>query len=88
MNPRNVDVVVIGAGPAGMAAATRMADLGMQVVLLDEQGSAGGQIYRGITLAPLSRRDLLAPTMPRATLWRRHWRLRGCASSRARRYGR
>ncbi len=61
MNPRNVDVVVIGAGPAGMAAATRMADLGMQVVLLDEQGSAGGQIYRGITLAPLSRRDLLGP---------------------------
>jgi NADPH-dependent 2,4-dienoyl-CoA reductase/sulfur reductase-like enzyme len=61
MNRESVEVVVIGAGAAGMAAATRMAGLGLQVVLLDEQGSPGGQIYRGITLAPLSRRDLLGP---------------------------
>ncbi|VVQ02041.1 Hydrogen cyanide synthase subunit HcnB [Pseudomonas fluorescens] len=61
MNRERVDVVVIGAGAAGMAAATAMAVLGMQVVLLDEQGSPGGQIYRGITLAPLSRRELLGP---------------------------
>ena len=61
MNRQSVDVVVIGAGAAGMAAATRMAGLGLRVVLLDEQGSPGGQIYRGITLAPLSRRDLLGP---------------------------
>lgn len=61
MNHESVDVVVIGAGAAGMAAATGMAGLGLQVVLLDEQGSPGGQIYRGITLAPLSRRDLLGP---------------------------
>ena len=61
MNRQSVDVVVIGAGAAGMAAATRMAGMGLQVVLLDEQGSPGGQIYRGITLAPLSRRDLLGP---------------------------
>jgi NADPH-dependent 2,4-dienoyl-CoA reductase/sulfur reductase-like enzyme len=61
MNRESVDVVVVGAGAAGMAAATQMAGLGLQVVLLDEQGSPGGQIYRGITLAPLSRRDLLGP---------------------------
>jgi NADPH-dependent 2,4-dienoyl-CoA reductase/sulfur reductase-like enzyme len=61
MNRESVEVVVIGAGAAGMAAATRMAGMGLQVVLLDEQGSPGGQIYRGITLAPLSRRDLLGP---------------------------
>lgn len=61
MNAQSVDVVVVGAGAAGMAAATRMAGLGLQVVLLDEQGSPGGQIYRGITLAPLSRRDMLGP---------------------------
>lgn len=54
-----VDVVVVGAGAAGMAGAVALAGLGLQVVLLDEQGSPGGQIYRGITLAPLSRRDLL-----------------------------
>ena len=61
MTRETVDVVVIGAGAAGMAAATAMAGLGLQVVLLDEQGSPGGQIYRGITLAPLSRRDMLGP---------------------------
>ncbi len=54
-----VDVVVVGAGAAGMAGAVALAGFGLQVVLLDEQGSPGGQIYRGITLAPLSRRDLL-----------------------------
>lgn len=61
MNPETVDVVVIGAGAAGMSGAVALADLGLGVVLLDEQGSPGGQIYRGITLAPLSRRDMLGP---------------------------
>lgn len=61
MNRETVDVVVVGAGAAGMTAATQMAGLGLHVVLLDEQGSPGGQIYRGITLAPLSRRDQLGP---------------------------
>ncbi|MGA9222739.1 MAG: NAD(P)-binding protein, partial [Pseudomonas graminis] len=46
-----VDVVVVGAGAAGMAGAVALAGFGLQVVLLDEQGSPGGQIYRGITLA-------------------------------------
>lgn len=59
MNLTGVDVVVVGAGAAGMSGAVALAALGLQVVLLDEQGSPGGQIYRGITLAPLSRRDLL-----------------------------
>ena len=59
--PEVVDVVVVGAGAAGMAGAVALAGLGLQVALLDEQGSPGGQIYRGITLAPLSRRDLLGP---------------------------
>lgn len=61
MSLLNIDVAVIGAGAAGMSAAVALAGLGLQVVLLDEQGSPGGQIYRGITLAPLSRRDMLGP---------------------------
>lgn len=65
MNPRNVDVVVIGAGPAGMSSAVALAGFGLQVLLLDEQGSPGGQIYRGITLAPLARRDVLGPDYAR-----------------------
>lgn len=42
------DLVVIGAGPAGLAAATSAAELGLQVLVLDEQASPGGQIYRSV----------------------------------------
>lgn len=42
------DLAVIGAGPAGMAAAAAAAGLGLSTILLDEQPSPGGQIYRGI----------------------------------------
>ena len=43
-----VDVIVIGAGPAGMAAAASAAGAGASVVVLDEQPEPGGQIYRAI----------------------------------------
>ena len=39
-----VDVVVVGAGPAGMSAATRTARAGLKTVLIDEQDAVGGQI--------------------------------------------
>jgi len=42
------DVIILGAGPAGMSAARVAADHGAQVLLLDEAASPGGQIYRGI----------------------------------------
>lgn len=45
---REVDVAVIGAGPAGLAAATEAAGAGLSVVLLDEQPAPGGQIYRAV----------------------------------------
>ena len=53
------DVAVIGAGPAGMASACSMAELGLSVLLLDEQARPGGQIYRNIENAPESRRNML-----------------------------
>lgn len=40
------DVAVIGAGPAGIAAATRIAERGKRVVLLDQSPAVGGQIWR------------------------------------------
>jgi NADPH-dependent 2,4-dienoyl-CoA reductase/sulfur reductase-like enzyme len=40
------DLAVIGAGPAGLAAALAAADQGVHVVLLDAAPSAGGQFYR------------------------------------------
>jgi NADPH-dependent 2,4-dienoyl-CoA reductase/sulfur reductase-like enzyme len=42
------ELAVIGAGPAGMAAAVLAAELGVATVLIDENPSPGGQIYRGI----------------------------------------
>lgn len=40
------DVVVVGAGPAGMAAASTAARHGCTVCLVDDNGSCGGQIWR------------------------------------------
>ncbi|MBI0436101.1 NAD(P)/FAD-dependent oxidoreductase [Roseomonas sp. KE0001] len=40
------DLIVIGAGPAGIAAALRASALGLRVVLLDDQPQAGGQVHR------------------------------------------
>ena len=42
----DADVGVVGAGPGGMAAATKLAAAGLRVVVLDEGQRAGGQIYR------------------------------------------
>ncbi len=41
------DVLVVGAGPAGLAAAYRAAQSGMRVTVVDDNPAAGGQIWRG-----------------------------------------
>ena len=46
-----VELAIIGAGPAGMAAAVLADELGLETVLIDEQGSPGGQMYRAIERA-------------------------------------
>src|SRR3954453_18424746 len=46
--PTNAQVVVIGAGPGGYAAAFYAADLGMQVAMVDPEANPGGIcLYRG-----------------------------------------
>jgi dihydrolipoamide dehydrogenase len=48
MATQSTQVVVLGAGPGGYAAAFYAADLGMQVVLVDEEKNPGGVcLYRG-----------------------------------------
>jgi NADPH-dependent 2,4-dienoyl-CoA reductase/sulfur reductase-like enzyme len=42
------DLVIIGAGPAGMAAAEEAAHRGLSVMVLGEQHLPGGQVYRSI----------------------------------------
>ena len=48
------DVLVVGAGPAGLAAAWRAAQSGMRVSLVDDNPAAGGQIWRGEQAKPTS----------------------------------
>lgn len=53
------DLVVVGAGPAGMSAATIAAGHGLSVLVVDEAASPGGQIYRAVTETPLHDRAVL-----------------------------
>lgn len=41
------EIVIVGAGPAGLAAAVSASSHGAEVVLLDDNGTTGGQIWRG-----------------------------------------
>ena len=53
------DVAVVGAGPAGLAAASLSARAGLDTVLLDEQAHPGGQIFRAVTASPLAHDTVL-----------------------------
>ena len=44
--PVRPEGVVVGAGPAGMAAACTLAESGVEGVVVDEQPAAGGQVVR------------------------------------------
>jgi NADPH-dependent 2,4-dienoyl-CoA reductase/sulfur reductase-like enzyme len=50
-----LDVLVVGAGPAGLAAAWRAATAGLNVAVVDDNPAAGGQIWRGEQSKPSSR---------------------------------
>ncbi len=51
MTTDRIDFLVIGAGPAGMAAAALATEFGLDTLIVDEQDAPGGQIYRGIERA-------------------------------------
>ncbi|MES2124705.1 MAG: FAD/NAD(P)-binding oxidoreductase [Gemmatimonadota bacterium] len=59
---RRVDIVVVGAGPAGLAAATAAAATGRRVLVIDQAVRAGGQIWRHRSEAALPKQasELLA----------------------------
>ena len=54
---RRADVLVVGAGPAGLAAATAAATHGRGVMVLDDSPAAGGQIWRDGVAGARSRDD-------------------------------
>jgi len=53
------DIIVIGAGPAGMSAAIEAVRHGASVCILDEQPNAGGQIYRNVVNAGEKQAEIL-----------------------------
>jgi NADPH-dependent 2,4-dienoyl-CoA reductase/sulfur reductase-like enzyme/bacterioferritin-associated ferredoxin len=46
--PIDADIIIVGAGPAGMAASVTLAQAGRKVIVLDMQARPGGQIFRGL----------------------------------------
>ncbi|WP_161861986.1 NAD(P)/FAD-dependent oxidoreductase [Algicella marina] len=49
----SADVIIVGAGPAGMTAAIAARGLGLRVIVLDDQEAPGGQIYRNVLSSTL-----------------------------------
>ncbi|WP_445500814.1 FAD-dependent oxidoreductase [Microvirga sp. G4-2] len=55
------DLVVIGAGPAGLSSATIASEFGAHTLLVDENQTPGGQIYRSVLLAQEGDQKRLGP---------------------------
>ncbi|MDW8398892.1 MAG: FAD-dependent oxidoreductase [Acetobacteraceae bacterium] len=49
--PQRCDVLVVGGGPAGLAAAIAARQAGAEVVLLDERSALGGQYFKPLSTA-------------------------------------
>jgi thioredoxin reductase/bacterioferritin-associated ferredoxin len=54
MTPMKCDLLIVGAGPAGMSAAIEARSAGLIVAVADENELPGGQIYRDVTRSPLT----------------------------------
>ena len=52
-----INVIVIGGGPAGMAAALSAADHGARVTVIENRGSLGGQYWRSADGEPITGKD-------------------------------
>lgn len=68
---RDYDVLVIGAGPAGMAAARAAASHGARVGLVDAQPHAGGQVWRhdAVHAAPAAARRAIGAVAQAGIDW-------------------
>ena len=88
-----IDVGVVGAGPAGLAAALAAGDLGCEVTLIDTGSGPGGQMYHQSLLFPGSDRarraaeDYLPPSLARIRGLRSGRYLAATSAERAERAG-
>jgi len=65
----SIDIIIIGAGPAGMSAAITAAESGAKVLLLDDQPTPGGQITEQLKLLVISRQRSWALNIWRVSHW-------------------
>ena len=72
------DVLVVGAGPAGIAAAVTAAEAGQRVALLDDNPAAGGQIWRSGGDLHAQARAWLGRLEASATVRLQGWRVVDC----------
>ena len=72
------DIVVVGAGPAGIAAAVIAAEAGRKVALLDDNPAAGGQIWRSGGHTPAQARAWLARLEASGVVRMQGWRVVDC----------
>lgn len=72
------DLVVIGAGPAGMSAAITASEQGLSVLVVDRGTAPGGQIYRGVGNASADRKRLLGADYARGGALVDTFRRAGC----------
>lgn len=69
------DVLVVGAGPAGIAAAIAAAEAGQNVALLDDNPAAGGQIWRSGASMPAQARQWLERLEKSSVVRLQSWRV-------------
>lgn len=62
----DTDVLVIGGGPAGVAAAAELAELGQRVMLVEQRDRLGGAIHRAYAGPGVN-------PLPVVARHRRHW---------------
>ncbi len=87
---REFDVLVVGAGPAGIAAAATAAESGLHVGVVDDNPAAGGQIWRSGALLPAAAQRWKARLAAAGVVRLQGWRIVDCpepGAARAERNG-
>jgi NADPH-dependent 2,4-dienoyl-CoA reductase/sulfur reductase-like enzyme len=73
----SLDLLIVGAGPAGLGAAVEAAERGLSVMLLDENGAPGGRIWQALETRGAKDADeaagLALITRFRASSVQAHW---------------
>ena len=72
------DIVVVGAGPAGLAAAVTAADCGLRVGVVDDNPAPGGQIWRSGAHLPAAARRWKARFAAAHVVRLQGWRIVDC----------